>query len=266
MESILTQTTSPACLVGAVAVLAFAATNPKSLPFTYTIQLLPSIYRLLKPRLSKRSSRPETGLSIPDTQSPVTAKRRLFTHHTTHSRATISDLGIALRKSNSTFFIDADISRAELLTTLFSEALAGLGPANFLLESVQCKFLADIRPYAAYVVSSRVLAWNERSFYVVTYFLKPGADIPWDVEVLGGPQAVVDDGRYKDGVFSVMLSKHVFMAKKLLSPREVLHRAGLLLLQGEGEKREGCDGDAMAAEAVEQAVQWGLEYVSGCMG
>src|SRR5690606_1327853 len=81
-------------LVGVAVLLTYAAADPKALPFAYTLKIIPSLCRLLKPRLFRRRQRtlvnPPTSASL---DSPVVAARTaLFEHHTTRSRATLSDL------------------------------------------------------------------------------------------------------------------------------------------------------------------------------
>jgi hypothetical protein len=181
-----------------------------------------------------------------------------------HSRAIITDLDINIHKSNSTFFADADLGRAALLSTLLGEGQATLG-ANFILASVTCRFRQEIRPYQAYAVSSRILAWNEKALYVVTYFLKPGRELPLDIDVLGGPGAVLSDDKYRKAVFAVLVSKYVFKAgRTTVAPVEVLTAAGLLTSQDQTDAG-GVHNGFQDMIDVDQAVQHGLEYVRACM-
>ena len=249
-------------VAGVALAAAFTLLNLKSIPLVYTIRLLPSIYGLLSPRFRGRTAKRKQQESSIAGIEPVTAAHpRLFQHHVSHDRAAITDLGINLQKSNSTFFIDGDISRAALLTSLFSEALAVLGPANFILASVQAKFYAGVKPFRRYAVSSRVLTWDERALWLVTYFLQPGTELPAELEVFGGgPAAVVADEKYKKNVYVVLISKHVFKTRlgDRVSPEEVLKTAGLLRTKGQDD---GCLG----MEDVDRAVNHGLTYVSDCM-
>ncbi|KAI8628156.1 hypothetical protein F5Y19DRAFT_143939 [Xylariaceae sp. FL1651] len=264
MESVVAsfQNSSYGKLACVAIVVGFAAVNLKALPFAYTFQILPSLYRLFKPRFAKRRPRRDLGAS---TEQHTAAPPALFKHHVTRSRAIFSDLDINIHKSNSTFFVDADISRARLLTTLLSEGLATLGPANFILASVTCKFRQEIPPYKAYVVSSRILAWNEQAMYLVTYFLKPGMKLPLELDVLGGPDAVLKDDKYRKAVFATMVTKYVFKAgRKTVSPHDVLRSAGLLI----GPEQKGASTRSEGfydIREIEQAVKHGLEYVQGCM-
>jgi hypothetical protein len=257
-------------LVAVAVLLTYAAADTKALPFAYTLKIIPSLYRLLKPRLFRRRRTlvsPPTSASL---DSPVVAARTaLFEHHTTRSRATLSDLGINTHKSNSTYLLDGDLSRANLLTELFSDALAVLGPAIFLLESVQCRWHRQIPAFQAYTVNSRVLAWNDRSLYLITYFLKAGTELPRELDVLGGPAAVLADDEYGSRVHAVLVSKHVFKARgETLSPDNVLKTAGLLASHRKDDTQDTTaehDGEFLGMDAVQKAVENGLDYIRSYM-
>jgi len=254
-------------LVGVAVLLTYAVADPKALPFSYTLKIIPSLYRLLKPRLFRRRRTHVDSPTSASLDSPaVAARTALFQHHTTRSRATLSDLGINTHKSNSTYLLDGDLSRANLLTHLFSDALAVLGPAIFLLESVQCRWHRQIPAFQAYTVNSRVLAWNDRSLYLVTYFLNPGTELPLELDVLNGPAAVLADDVYGSRVHAVLVSKHVFKARgETLSPELVLKTAGLLVSDRKDETVAGRGGELLGMDAVQKAVENGLDYVRGYM-
>ncbi|ETS84527.1 hypothetical protein PFICI_02552 [Pestalotiopsis fici W106-1] len=281
------QALSYGSLLGLGLLFGIAAANYKALPFVSTLRILPAVLRLLKPRLPpwhravKAKIAAVTPPGVPFATAPaltsLAASPRLFRHQVTTSRAVAADLDINVHKSNSTFFADADIGRTRLLADLLSDGLAGLGPANFILAGAQCRFLREVRPYAAYDVSSRVLAWTDRSFYVVTYFLKPRAKLPFEIDVLGGPQALLsaaDDGLRRK-VYAVLVTKFVFKAgRATVAPEQILRASGLLVdddgsntdggektTTGVGLPREGM----LHGQNVDAAVKAGLEYVARCM-
>ncbi|KID93465.1 capsule polysaccharide biosynthesis protein, partial [Metarhizium majus ARSEF 297] len=247
----------------------FAAINAKGLPLAHTAQLLPSVYRLLRPRFRFRRSK--TTSSSTSSAGQVTAARGLlFQPHVTTSRATLSDLDINLHKSNSTFFADADISRAALLTKLLSVSLADLGPANFILAGVQCRFGREIAPFQSYAISTRVLAWSEKSLFLVTYFLKPNVGLPampgWDL-LGGGPSAVLVDDKYRKLVFATMVSRYVFRAgRNAISPEEVLKQAGLLLEGNNGETATAGQDPTFQADDLAKIIESGLEFACKGLG
>lgn len=269
---------SATALIGSAVAVCLLLANAKSLPLAHTLRLLPSLYRLFHPRLfpattpPTKTTRGTTATTIGGGGeeggggSAAAAHPTLFTHHTSRSRAVVLDLDVNLHKSNSTFFSDADVSRAALLSTLLSAGLARTA-AMPLLAAVQCAFKREIAPFRAYDVSSRVLAWDEKSVFVVTYFVRPGFKLrgATEVEVGGGPGAVLRDGSLRKGVFAVMVSRYVCKAgRETVPPRKVLEAAGLLVPQGGKEGEAAADG-LLAAEFVDEAVKSGLQYVSECM-
>ena len=113
-------------------------------------------------------------------------------------------------------------------------------------------------------MNSRVLAWNDRSLYLVTYFLKQGTELPRELDVLGGPAAVLADDEYGSGVHAILVSKHIFKARgDTLTPDNVLKTAGLLVSDRKEETTagDGGDGEFLGMDAVHKAVENGLEYV-----
>ncbi|KAF2125963.1 hypothetical protein P153DRAFT_369355 [Dothidotthia symphoricarpi CBS 119687] len=170
-----------------------------------------------------------------------------------------------IHKSNSTFFTDADVNRAELITSLLSQALANLGSPAFILAGVQCKFQREIRPYQSYAVSSRILAWSDKAMYVVTYFTKPGTKFDRELDLLGGPEALVKDGQARKILFATLVSKYVFKAgRATVAPEHVFQEAGLLIEADSKDGVSGVDG-LIGSEAVAASVQAGLRYISQCM-
>ncbi|KAL2132504.1 hypothetical protein VTI74DRAFT_3723 [Chaetomium olivicolor] len=262
-----------AAFIGCAALaLCFLVTNAKSLPLVYTVRLLPPVWRLLRPRLFPSRKIQKPLIPKPPSSSSLAqaaaARPVLFKYHSSSSRTALAELDINIHKSNSTFFADADISRAELLTRLLSQGLATAGPNSApvvpLLAAVQCSFKREIGPFQAYDVSSRILAWNDRSLFVITYFLKPGFKLPPDVEVAGGPGAVLRDASLRRAVFAVMLSKYVCKAgRETVAPTVVLEAAGLLVSEGPANKKDYTA--LLAADDVEKALKSGMQYVCECM-
>ncbi|KAL2018209.1 hypothetical protein VTK56DRAFT_1182 [Thermocarpiscus australiensis] len=274
MDSLSTPNT--AALLGSALAVCFLVANAKSLPFAHSFRLLPSFYRLLlQPRLFPVARK--TGGVLPSKPSSgsaaaaAAARPALFKHHVTSSRAVLLDLDINMHKSNSTFFADADINRAELLTRLLGRGLAATGPPSAaipLLAAVQCSFKREISPFQAYRLSSRILAWDDRSLFTVTYFLKPGAKLPADVEVAGGPGAVLGDPSLKRSVYAVMVTRYVCKAgRETVAPAAVLEAAGLLVAGPgvQGAEKEKHDAGLLAADDVGMAVKRGMQYVGDCM-
>lgn len=263
-------------LAGLATVLGFALTNLKALPLVHSLRLLPSVRRLLAPRLfgrsgkGKKSKRPSDVFSSSSGgNTAMAAHPALFRHNVTFSSAVLLDLDINLHKSNSTFFADADVSRAALLTSLLSDALATRGGALFVLAGAQCKFLREIKPLQRYAVASQILTWTDRAFYTATYFVAPRrADAAAVCRLQGGPAAVLKDDALRRKVFAIMVSKYVFKAgRATVAPAEVFGAADLLLLGAvKAEAKEGTKAaDVLSPKEVEKVIQEGMQFVQDCM-
>jgi acyl-CoA thioesterase FadM len=258
----------PLYLLTGTLLVGFVVANAKSMPLAHTMRLAPSLYRLLRARSG--SKRSKSISSLPPTSATATshaARLNLFKHYTLQSRTNALDLDINIHKSNSTFFADADVNRAELITSLLSQALANLGSPAFILAGVQCKFHREIRPYQSYVVSSRILTWSDKAMYVVTYFVKPGTKLAKDLDLLGGPEALLKDGQMRKIIFATMVSKYVFKAgRATVAPEHVFQEAGLLLKNDDKDNDVSTGGDGFVGrEDVTASVQVGLRYITLCM-
>ncbi|KAK8022506.1 hypothetical protein PG993_013273 [Apiospora rasikravindrae] len=250
-------------LAGLASVLGFAVANLKALPLAHSLRLLPSLSCLLAPRLfgRKGGSKKKTASDVTSSSSPA-ARPALFRHHTHSSRAIPLDLDINMHKSNSTFFADADISRAALLTSMLSGALAARGTL-FVLAGTQCKFLREIRPLQAYAVASQVQTWTDKAFYTVTYFVSPRRG---DAAAVCGLKGRAGGGFEGPGAAE---EGYVFKAgRATVEPAEVFSAAGLLLANGGKDVfgvKSGKKEEVMSAGEVEKVVQEGMQFVRDCM-
>ncbi|GLA62001.1 hypothetical protein AtubIFM54640_002537 [Aspergillus tubingensis] len=234
--------------------------NAKSLPLVYSFQLLPSLYRILQPR---NAQRPKELVSPHPINTPnlfYPALPILFRPHTSQTHCPLPEIDLNLHKSNSTFFTDADLSRARLLSRLLGPALASLGGMP-MLAAVQARFLREIRPFQRYCVTTRILAWDQRSLWTVTYFLRREVYRGMrEVDLDGGPTAVLTDWNIRKGVLAVLVSRYVVKAGKVtVPPVEVFKRAGLLvddddncITQNDGDRSvssvEEKEGDSLVGE------------------
>ncbi|OJJ42488.1 hypothetical protein ASPZODRAFT_105211 [Penicilliopsis zonata CBS 506.65] len=201
------------------AVVGFFLYDPKALPGLWHARILTV---LVKHLVWRRNS------AITETPSPSTIFRPLRTC----SYCSLNEIDFNLHKSNSTFYADLDISRIELLVVLFKDAItplaprANLAPENaysrrnrrrpllFLLGGVACIFKREIKPYQRYEVVSRVLTWDEKWVYIVSYFVKPGGRQPAEIT--------------EDSILASALSKYVFkQGRQTRDPAGVLRELGL---------------------------------------
>ncbi|RYP42070.1 hypothetical protein DL767_000582 [Monosporascus sp. MG133] len=184
------------------------------MPLAHTTRLAPSLARLFL---------------YPTRPPPSDA---LFRPWSMRSRTCMLECDANLHKSNSTYLIDLDISRAELLTRLFAHALRRTR-AGLVLAGVDISFRREIRPLQAYETHSRVLAWDNKWIYVLSYHTKPGIvvdgdagedNLGWLEALLGKAESVQTQSSRTTGlVFTVSVSKYVAKAgRRTISPRDLL--------------------------------------------
>ncbi len=127
----------------------------------------------------------------------------------------LMEMDFNFHKSNSTYFSDFDLARAELLTTLFrkfylefKDPEIELGRGEWVytaLGSVNMVFRREISIYTWYNVKTRVLGWNDKWIFVIGQFERNGK------------------------VHAFGLAKYVFkVRRKTIPPAEVIAFEGLL--------------------------------------
>lgn len=165
-----------------------------------------------------------------------------------------------LHKSNSTYFMDLDISRSHLATHLFGPGMPRIsdnvktkvvldkdgnavrGGFGIGLGAVFCSFRKEIGPYQGYETWSRILAWDRKWLYIVTHFVVKGKVKPtsWDghskgpvrqpkVKVNGTDDKPVGDDDFSKYVIATAVSKYVFkLGRFTVHPSIVIEESGLL--------------------------------------
>ncbi|RAL06935.1 acyl-CoA thioesterase [Aspergillus homomorphus CBS 101889] len=227
-------------LVGAGMLFLFS--NVKGLPGVWHYRLFKGLVTEL---VWKRSRQPAPLI---DSQG----RPRLYSYLVTECANPIIECDYNLHKSNSTFFSDLDINRTQLMMAHFKHVLSascmprtGGGrkkPLLMAMGGVSCLFHREVKPLQRYEIWSRVLAWDEKWVYVVSYFVKKGA-LTQDGKIKGDPDAKF--------VLASGLARYVFKEGRVtVKPEEALRECGLLPLVGE-------DGAAVVDQ--KGAVGWGKE-------
>lgn len=158
-----------------------------------------------------------------------------------------------VQQSNSTYFVDVDIARAHLVTTVFGKgiektrgsttmnSLSGKPASKFsaALGGVSCTFRKELRPYESYDIWSRVLAWDEKWVYIVSHFVKKGTKLEPEKYTLYPQQqpgatteeldAKISPDQATNPVVASALSKIVFKdGRRTILPQTMLEKAELL--------------------------------------
>ncbi|EAU39065.1 conserved hypothetical protein [Aspergillus terreus NIH2624] len=158
----------------------------------------------------------------------------VFVSYSVTSRTPISETDYNLHKSNSTYFSDLDVARTALVTRIYSPGAGLLSkeldaefaaasrregkkpPARkslyVALGSVYCSFKREIKPFELYEMESKVIAWDQKWMYVLTFFVRPATR-------KGGPRTL----------FASAISKYVVKKGRLtIAPERVLRASGFL--------------------------------------
>ncbi|TEA12468.1 putative thioesterase atnL [Colletotrichum sidae] len=208
--------------------LALCAFNLKSLPFIWHLRVLNAF------RFTIRTLRPPVALRPSMVFQPII----------TTSSADLFETDFNLHKTNSSYFSDADVARAHLMSTLFAAAPARTrGPGGRSSGS-------------GFGLWTRILAWDDKWFYVVTHFVRKGAGCPGESSLypIQTPRGGSGEAETEGDLYATALSRCVFKSgRKTVVPGDMLRLAGLVPCD-EGDE----DGESSLADVEERRLR-GLE-------
>ncbi|KAI9848830.1 MAG: hypothetical protein M1837_006346 [Sclerophora amabilis] len=221
----------------------------------------------------------------------------LFQAVITTSRSPLLECDYNGHKSNSSYFSDLDLSRTELLLTLFKTVLSpskksgdAVGKektrkVNVALGGVTCTFRRQIKPYESFEIWSRVLCWDEKWIFIVSHFVQKGAVKP-SRYTLKGPRGMTKspsnssakpEGKelgcdrerstrpdVHPAIFASSIAKYVFKSgRKTIAPETVLSETGLLPPEPTAAPEFHDGGDVeWTWERVQEENRHGLEIAS----
>ncbi|KAK2615351.1 hypothetical protein N8I77_002113 [Diaporthe amygdali] len=223
----------------------FVITNWKSMPFAWTYRVWAAIIRNY----------------IPFLRPAVVKPQMLFHYAITSTYNSIFETDYNLHKSNSTYFMDLDISRSQLVTYLLADGLKAIsanaktkaavtpdgtvakGGMGIGLGGVFCSFKKEVALFQGYETWTRILSWDRKWLYLVTHFVVKGKVKPtaWD----NGPKswfgplrprqtatAAAAEGETQDFekyVIATAVSKYVFKVGRFtVNPSIMMEHSGLL--------------------------------------
>jgi Thioesterase-like superfamily len=153
--------------------------------------------------------------------------RSVFEVQNYATRAPFMETDFNLHKSNSTYFIDLDMSRTNLLMHVFKDFFLKYKDAEVPdagwpycpVGSVASVFRKELSPYELYNVKSRVLGWDQKWLFVVSRFEKSDK---------------------KSTLCAVCLTKYVFkMKRKTVPPATVIKFCNLSSQEAMEEGQKG---------------------------
>ncbi|EEQ35619.1 hypothetical protein McanMca71_002975 [Microsporum canis] len=220
---------------------------------------------------------------------------KLFSYLITMHRNPPIECDFNMHKSNSTFFSDLDINRTQLLLNIFrgfprwaaeeDVALASAGEESscvdkkstlrkgarkekllgIALGGVSCTFKREIKPLQRYDIWSRVLTWDEKWLYIVSYFVKEGTGKAVMRSLSTGVSGLGSNFSAGDYIFASCLSRYVLKdGRRTIKPENVLvymalYPAAKAEASKEEEDKEDRAEDCTAIFAAQK--QRGLEVV-----
>ncbi|PSR79086.1 hypothetical protein BD289DRAFT_375936 [Coniella lustricola] len=277
----------------------FVVLNWKSMPLMWTYRVLGAIVRQWLPALRPARLEP----------------RQLFHFSITSTYNTLLETDYNMHKSNSTYFADLDVSRSHCVTHLLKPGMDALsnnatskhpcvltpdgkparGGLGIGLGAVFCSFKREVAIGQGYELWTRILAWDRKWVYIVTYFVVKGKVKPraWDAgqglgkkswfgPVRGGRTS--ESGREKEEgfekyVIASAVSKYVFkMGRFTVHPAILLDQSGLLPARDGGwvggendvwdeqKKGEGEDSNEWTWQRIETQRREGMRFASKFAG
>lgn len=118
----------------------------------------------------------------------------VFSYRTMDSRVLPMEIDMYLHKSNSTYFIDLDMARTELVCSVFQKlfydyfdnvkgefkARRQLSNLPYVpVATVKCVFKKELTLFQKYQIKSKVLAWDEKWLFILSKFViqKKGKEV-----------------------------------------------------------------------------------------
>ncbi|KAJ5750788.1 hypothetical protein N7533_007816 [Penicillium manginii] len=151
-----------------------------------------------------------------------------------------------MHKSNSTFLVDLDTSRANLLAQQLIPACRAVNGARLILGSVETTFYREILPFQAYETRSRILTWDSKWISIVTYLVQPGTDVE---DGAGGLSDFLGRQREKKTLFAVALSRYVAKkGRRTVAPEDLLNAGGY----------KGGAGEILNKARAREMEQWAM--------
>lgn len=198
-----------------MAVVLFLISTYKTLPLAYCLRFY---YLALKNVVLTRSKYRRTKLNT----FGITGKHPLdlFRAIDYHSYASPLEIDMYLHKSNSTYFLDLDLARTQMVSQVFQKLFMsyydnelaefkGVSINNYPyipVGLVQCLFKKEIKIFQRYTITSNVLAWDDKWLYILLKFVLPNNKLS-----------------------AVAITKYVFKknGRMTIKPREFISQCGL---------------------------------------
>ncbi|OJJ42869.1 hypothetical protein ASPZODRAFT_147035 [Penicilliopsis zonata CBS 506.65] len=235
------------------AAIALALLNLKNLPLVWHVRVFRYFFA--------------NGWHNPPHFVPKLPASQIFEPASMTSRAPFAEIDYNMHKSNSTYFSDLDVSRTKLMcgltvkaTRILEQQLAKEGKKNgrlaIILGSVYTAFKREIPPYMKYEVRSKVLGWDQKWIYIVTWFVKPARS--------GKKQTGDGEDFMKKNLLAMSISKYVVKkGRYTVPPKDVFEAAGYGLFENETNgvngSASGCNFNTQKKSSDSDDIFWSSE-------
>ncbi|CAH2352067.1 probable thioesterase [[Candida] railenensis] len=206
--------------------IAFLASTYKTLPFAYLIRFYSTVIKNIvipKIRYHRNGKFNTFGYSVKKpTNNSDDDKLAIFEPQTFKTYVSPMEVDMYLHKSNSTYFLDLDIARTDLLTKVFQKIFyrymdneSGLFKRKSLLNvpyipvgSVETHFKHELKPFQSFEIHSKVIAWDKKWIFILSKFVSPK--------------------NTGDKIYGITLTKYVFKRGRItIEPEAMIREVGL---------------------------------------
>lgn len=144
----------------------YLASSYKSLPGAYFVRFYYyAVSRLVVPML--------TGRNTANIRKLQANKFGVFAHSKINTYASPFECDLYLHKNNCTYFTELDVSRCDLMSSIFQKLFVDSKRWPFVpVANVFTNFLKEIKPFESYSITSNVLCWDDKWIYVISKFKK----------------------------------------------------------------------------------------------
>lgn len=195
---------------------------------------------------------------------------RLFSYLITSCTTPAIDCDYNLHKSNSTFFSDVDINRTQLMCSLFKHVLSKSSlidrpegrkyPIVMALGGTSCIFKREIKPLQKFEIWSRVLAWDDKWVYVVSYFVSAKKSASKQAP---SPKNGNINSLSNGDILASCIARYVFKDRRVtVRPETIIQECGLLPNSELKEKKQGQSGTQWSVAGFDQERLKGLQVAS----
>jgi hypothetical protein len=196
---------------------------------------------------------------------------RLFSYLITSCSTPVIDCDYNLHKSNSSFFSDADINRTQLMCSLFKHVLSQSSlidqpkrrknPLLMALGGTSCIFKREIKPLQKFEIWSRVLSWDDKWVYVVSYFVSVNKSM--GKQIPSAKKEKPDDSPPNSRVLASCIARYVFKDRRVtVRPESILQECGLLPHSDLKEAKEDHSGTQWSGAKFDKERLKGLQIAS----